>query len=63
MRRQSDEDRTTRRTRAHRIADLSRHHFEGFVLQSGHTVEWSVNDYGYDLYLATYDYSKGEDGE
>jgi hypothetical protein len=63
MRRRNDDNRTTRRTRAHRIADLSRHHFEGFVLRCGHTVEGFVNDYGYDLSLYTYDYSKGEDGE
>lgn len=63
MRRRNDDNRTTLRTRAHRIADLSRHHFEGFVLRCGHTVEGFVNDYGYDLSLYTYDYSRGENGE
>jgi len=44
-----------RRTRQHVIADLSVHHVEGFILEEGHTaqrVEW---DYGYDLFLFTYD--------
>lgn len=44
-----------RRTRQHVIADLSVHHVEGFILEEGHAaqrVEW---DYGYDLFLATYD--------
>ncbi len=53
---------TTRRTRAHRIADLSRHHFEGFALRRGHTVAIAGQDYGYDLWLSTYDYSGGGDG-
>jgi hypothetical protein len=63
MRRRNDDNRTTLRTRAHRIADLSRHHFEGFVLRCGHTVESLSSDYGYDLYMSTFDYSRGDDGE
>jgi hypothetical protein len=44
-----------RRTRQHVIADLSVHHFEGFVLEAGHTVQAVDSDYGYDLLLFTYD--------
>ena len=36
------------------IADLSLHHVEGFVLRCGYTVQRTVADYGYDLYLETY---------
>jgi hypothetical protein len=44
-----------RRTRQHVIADLSIHHVEGFVLDQGHTVQRFDRDYGYDLFLSTYD--------
>lgn len=44
-----------RRTRQHVIADLSVHYVEGFVLQEGHTVQRVEQDYGYDLFLFTYD--------
>jgi hypothetical protein len=44
-----------RRTREHIIADLSRHHVEGFVLRCGYTVERFENDYGFDLGIYTYD--------
>jgi hypothetical protein len=46
------------RTRQHVIADLSLHHVEGFVLETGHTVQSVDSDYGYHLLLFTYD----EDG-
>jgi Domain of unknown function (DUF4365) len=42
------------RTREHVIVDLSLHHVEGFVLRCGYTVQRTVADYGYDLYLETY---------
>lgn len=54
---------TPRRTRAHRIADLSVHHLEGFVLRQGHTLEIYRNDYGYDVALYTYAYDDEGDGE
>src|SRR6266853_2260927 len=47
-----------RRTREHVIADLSVHHVEGFVLLEGHTAQRLEKDYGYDLFLFTFD----EDG-
>src|SRR6476646_2107489 len=43
------------RTRQHVIADLSVHYVEGFVLAAGHTVQRLDRDYGYDLFLTTYD--------
>ena len=43
------------RTRQHVIADLSAHYVEGFVLAAGHTVQQFDRDYGYDLFLTTYD--------
>lgn len=46
------------RTRQHVIADLSVHHVEGFILRAGHTVQRFERDYGYDLFMNTYD----EDG-
>lgn len=57
-------DATTKRTRAHRIADLSRHYFEGFVLKRGYTIvkPEGGTDYGYDLFLFTYDYGGSEEG-
>lgn len=44
-----------RRTREHIIADLSVHHFEGFALRAGHVVQRVDSDYGYDLFLFTFD--------
>jgi hypothetical protein len=44
-----------RRTREHIIADLSRHHVEGFVLRCGFVIETLTKDYGYDLALNTFD--------
>src|SRR5262245_35242078 len=43
-----------RRTREHVIADLSVHHVEGLALKCGYTVERIVADYGYDLWLTTF---------
>ena len=43
-----------RRTREHVIADLSLHHVEGLALKCGYSVQRLVPDYGYDLWLATY---------
>jgi hypothetical protein len=43
------------RTRQHVIADLSVHHVEGFILEEGHTAQRLGSDYGYDLFLFTYD--------
>lgn len=43
------------RTRQHVIADLSVHYVEGFVLAEGHTVQRLGPDYGYDLFVFTYD--------
>jgi hypothetical protein len=48
-----------RRTRQHVIADLSVNHFERHALLCGYSVERVRNDYGYDLFLFTYD----ENGE
>ncbi len=44
-----------RRTRQHVIADLAVHHVEGFILEDGHTAEWTYHDYGYDLVMRTFD--------
>jgi hypothetical protein len=44
-----------RRTRQHVIADLSVNHVERFILDEGHTAQRMGSDYGYDLFLATYD--------
>jgi hypothetical protein len=43
-----------RRTREHVIADLSIHHVEGLALKCGYSVQQLVPDYGYDLWLATF---------
>ncbi len=43
-----------RRTREHVIADQSVHHVEGLALKCGYTVQRIVADYGYDLWLTTY---------
>jgi len=44
-----------RRTREHVIADLSVNHVERAILRAGHTVQRVLQDYGFDLYLTTYD--------
>ena len=44
-----------RRTREHVIADLSVHHVEGFIRKEGHTAQRLGSDYGYDLFVTTYD--------
>jgi hypothetical protein len=44
-----------RRTREHVIGDLSVHHLEGFILLEGHTAQRVEKDYGYDLFLMTFD--------
>jgi hypothetical protein len=44
-----------RRTREHVLADLSVHHVEGFILQEGHIAYRPTPDYGYDLFLLTFD--------
>lgn len=43
------------RTRAHVIADQSVNHVERFILDAGHTAQRLERDYGYDLFLLTYD--------
>lgn len=43
-----------RRTREHVIADISLNHLEHFVLRAGHVVHRTTFDYGYDLYLYTF---------
>jgi hypothetical protein len=44
-----------RRTREHVIADLSANHVARFFLQAGHTAESVYADYGYDLFIQTFD--------
>lgn len=44
-----------RRTREHIIADLSVNHIERHVLRAGHTVQRLHFDYGYDLFVQTFD--------
>ncbi len=43
-----------RRTREHVIADLSVNHVERLVLRCGYTVQRAAADYGYDLWMETY---------
>lgn len=43
-----------RRTRAHVLEDLSRHHVEGYIVRRGFTCERITHDYGTDLLLFTY---------
>jgi hypothetical protein len=50
-----------RRTREHVIADRSVHHVEGLVLKCGYTTQRAVADYGYDLWLETYNEAGGVD--
>ena len=44
-----------RRTRAHILEDLSIHHVVGFVIQEGYTAQEIDADYGYDLFVTTFD--------
>ncbi len=44
-----------RRPWQHVIADLSIHHVEGFILEEGHTAQRLGSDYGYDLFMCTFD--------
>ena len=44
-----------RRTREHVIADQSVNHVERFLIDKGHTAQRVERDYGYDLFLSTYD--------
>jgi len=44
-----------RRTREHVIADLSENHFEKIALLNGFSVERTTHDYGYDIFLFSYD--------
>jgi hypothetical protein len=44
-----------RRTQEHVNADLSVHHVEGFILLEGHAAQRLEKDYGYDLFLFTFD--------
>jgi len=44
-----------KRTRQHVIADLGVNHVEKQILLCGHTVERVVHDYGYDLFVFTFD--------
>jgi Domain of unknown function (DUF4365) len=61
MPRKSD-TRRKQRTRQH-IIDISIHHVEGFVLEAGYTIQRVDKDYGYDLFLFTFDrYGYAEEG-
>ena len=44
-----------KRTREHIIADLSENHFERIALLKGFSVERTAHDYGYDIFLFSYD--------
>src|SRR5690348_15674465 len=48
------ESRRKQRTREHVIADLSVNHVERLVFKCGYTVQRATADYGYDLWLETY---------
>jgi len=43
------------RTRQHVIADLAVHHVEGFILRAGHAAQRVTPDYGYDVFMTTFD--------
>jgi hypothetical protein len=43
------------RTRQHVIADQSVNHVERFIIDEGHTAQRVEKDYGYDLFLFTFD--------
>lgn len=45
---------TTRRTRAHQIADLSVNHVEKILLEAGHVPLGIPKDYGYDVVVTTH---------
>lgn len=47
--------RRPRRTRQHVIASLSHNYVERLILLRGHTASRRTEDYGYDLYVETYD--------
>jgi hypothetical protein len=42
------------RTREHVIADLGINHLERHILLCGHTSQWIQHDYGYDVFMTTY---------
>ena len=44
-----------RRTREHVIADMSRVHVEAIAIEAGFSGERVYADYGYDLFVTTYD--------
>ena len=44
------------RTREHWLADLSINHVERFLLLQGHSAQRVQFDYGYDLFMQTFDY-------
>ncbi len=44
-----------RRTREHVIADQSVNHVERYVIDEGHVAQRIERDYGYDMYLFTFD--------
>ena len=43
------------RTRQHVIADQCVNHVERFIIDEGHTAQRVEKDYGYDLFLFTFD--------
>jgi hypothetical protein len=47
--------RRKQRTRQHVIADQSVNHVERFIIDEGHTAQRLERDYGYDLFLLTFD--------
>src|SRR5215813_12678532 len=47
--------RRKQRTREHVIADLSVLYVEQFIVEAGHTVQRLGSDYGYDLFMNTFD--------
>src|SRR5271166_343697 len=44
-----------RRTRQHVIASQSVNYIERFIIDAGHTAQRVEADYGYDLYVSTFD--------
>jgi hypothetical protein len=44
-----------RRTRQHVIASQNGNHVERFIIDEGHVAQRQENDYGYDLFLITFD--------
>lgn len=47
--------RRKKRTRGHIIADISENHFEKYALSKGFSIERTAHDYGYDVFLFSYD--------